>query len=123
MKQARESMFSMGGMDLFAVAHDTVHVETITNEDAHSTPSYQKDANLNDSEIRDLVKQYGKKKARRALKGQIAIEDGKLYDMSLTRAMYSTVWLKWWIAIIMKSCAGMSHSSCPVNSHKYLPSC
>ncbi|OXG54431.1 cadmium ion transporter [Cryptococcus neoformans Th84] len=114
MKQARESMFSMGGMDLFAVAHDTVHVETITDEDAHSTPSYQKDANLNGSEIRDLVKQYGKKKARRVLKGQIAIEDGKLYDMSLTRAMYSTVWLKWWIAIIMKGCAAALQVTYPL---------
>ncbi|EAL23016.1 hypothetical protein CNBA7830 [Cryptococcus deneoformans B-3501A] len=34
--------------------------------------------------------------------------------MSLIRAMYSTVWLKWWIAIIMKSCAAALQVTYPL---------
>lgn len=125
MKQARESMFSMVGMDVLAMNHDTAHVETITDEDTLPIPSLRQkeEGNLSGLENKGLVKQYGKKKANKILKGQVTIENGKLYDMSLIRAMYSTVWLKWWIAIIMKSCAGMSRSCRPVNRYRYLPSC
>lgn len=124
-KQVGESMFSVGGMDVFAVTHDIVHLETITDEVSLSTPSLhqKREGNLKGLKNRDLIKQYGKKKALKILEGQMTIEDGNLYDMSLIRAMYSTVWLKWWIAIIMKSCAGMSHTHPPqVNRRKDLPS-
>ncbi|KIR68936.1 cadmium ion transporter [Cryptococcus bacillisporus CA1873] len=117
-----ESMFSVGGMDVFAVTHDTVHLETITDEVSLSTPSLhqKREGNLKGLKNRDLIKQYGKKKALKVLEGQMTIEDGNLYDMSLIRAMYSTVCLKWWIAIIMKSCAAALQVTYPLITHQLI---
>ncbi|KJE02687.1 cadmium ion transporter [Cryptococcus gattii NT-10] len=79
-KQAGESMFSVGGMDVFAVTHDIVHLETITDEVSLSTPSLhqKREGNLKGLKNRDLIKQYGKKKALKILEGQMTIEDAAL---------------------------------------------
>ncbi|KAE8541543.1 hypothetical protein D1P53_002905 [Cryptococcus gattii VGV] len=103
------------------VTHDTVHLETITDEVNPFTPSsHQKGKGNLKGLNRDLVEQYGKKEALKVLEGQMAIEDGNLYDMSLIRAMYSTVWLKWWIAIIMKSCAAALQVTYPLITHQLI---
>ncbi|KIR42578.1 hypothetical protein I307_04542 [Cryptococcus deuterogattii 99/473] len=117
-KQDGESMFSVSGMD---VTHDTVHLETITDEVSPSTPSLHQKGKGNLKGLNgDLVKHYGKKKALKVLEGQMAIEDGNLYGMSLIRAMYSTVWLEWWIAIIMKSCTAALQVTYPLITHQLI---
>ena len=54
------------------------------------------------------VKRYGKRKAKKIAEGDLVMEDGKAYDMSVIRAMYSTVWLRWWMAIIFYACGCVS---------------
>ena len=36
----------------------------------------------------DLVRQFGKRKAKRILQGKLAVEDGQIYDLSLLKAIY-----------------------------------
>lgn len=45
----------------------------------------------------DLIKTYGKRKANKILAGKLAVEDGKIYDMSLVRACYEVNKLQFWI--------------------------
>lgn len=41
------------------------------------------------------------KTAKKLAKGSIAIEDGQIYDMSLWKAIYWTVWRKFWFAVTL----------------------
>nr|ODN90116.1 cadmium ion transporter [Cryptococcus depauperatus CBS 7841] len=95
-KQARESLFSID--EGYAVKNEGEYLETIVDEQA----SISKTELSQDSE---LIKKYGRKKAKKIQDGTLVIEDGKEYDMSLIKAMYKTVWWSWWKAIILKSCA------------------
>ncbi len=52
------------------------------------------------------VKRYGKKKAKKIAAGKLVVEDGKTYDMSLLKAMYSTVWVEWWFSVLLNCGAG-----------------
>lgn len=54
----------------------------------------------------DLAKQYGKSKAKKIAAGTLVVEDGKIYDMSLLKAMFATVWFQWSFAILLNACAG-----------------
>ena len=47
----------------------------------------------------DFVKLYGKRKAKKIIDDRIAVEDGKLFDMSIWKAMYKTISLEWWLAV------------------------
>ena len=57
------------------------------------------------------VRLYGKKKARKIANGDMVYEDGKGYDMSLVKAIYGTVWLRWWKAVILGLCGCESCTS------------
>ena len=48
-----------------------------------------------------LHEQFDKRIAKRISEGNLAIEDGKRYDMSLWKAIYFTIWKKWWLAVIL----------------------
>ncbi len=50
------------------------------------------------------VKLYGRKKAKMIAEGKLVYEDGKGYDMSLVKAMYATVWMRWWKALVLSAC-------------------
>lgn len=41
------------------------------------------------------------KTAKKLAKGSIAIEDGQIYDMSLSKAIYWTVWQRFWFAVFL----------------------
>jgi hypothetical protein len=57
------------------------------------------------------VSRFGRRKAKKIVEGKLAVEDGKVYDMSLIRAMYHTFAVKWWIAVACLVCS--SESRCP----------
>lgn len=57
------------------------------------------------------VKRFGRRKAKKIAEGKLAVEDGKVYDMSLIRAMYQTFAVKWWIAVACLVCS--SECRCP----------
>ena len=79
------------------------------NDDGHQDPSlslendtgkrYAKTTKTTHKQ--DLDKQYGKRKARKILAGQLAVEGGQVFDMSLWRACY-LVNMKhiWWSSIL-----------------------
>ena len=50
------------------------------------------------------VKKYGKRKAKKIAEGNLVMEDGQAYDRSILKAMYTTVCLKWWKAVILSAC-------------------
>ena len=50
------------------------------------------------------VKKYGKRKAKKIAEGNLVMENGQAYDMSILKAMYATVRLKWWKAVILSAC-------------------
>lgn len=51
-------------------------------------------------------KRYGKSTAKKIASGDIVLEDGKLYDMSLLRAIISTVWFEWCLSALLNAIAG-----------------
>jgi ATP-binding cassette subfamily C (CFTR/MRP) protein 1 len=55
------------------------------------------------------VKRFGRRKAKKIAEGKLAVEDGKVYDMSLIRAMYHTFAVKWWIAVACLVCSSECH--------------
>jgi len=55
---------------------------------------------------KENVRLYGKKKARKIAEGNLVMEDGKGYDMSLVWAMYESTWIMWWKAVILSACGG-----------------
>ena len=48
-----------------------------------------------------IVKKFGKRTAQCAANGDIAIEGGKVYDMSLWRAMHNVVMGKFWCLVLI----------------------
>ena len=50
-----------------------------------------------------------KRKGEEVAKGKIVFETGRKYDQTLLKAMYLTVWKRWWAAVILKGCGGKSH--------------
>ena len=50
------------------------------------------------------VTRYGKAKAKKIAEGKIAIEDGKEYDLSLFKAIFKTVRLRWLGLCILQLC-------------------
>ncbi|WVW86813.1 hypothetical protein I302_108868 [Kwoniella bestiolae CBS 10118] len=53
------------------------------------------------------IKLYGKKKAQKIAYDQLAIEDGKEYDMSLWYAVYLSFWKQYWTTVVL-SIAGQA---------------
>lgn len=43
----------------------------------------------------DKISQFGKNKAEQLANGTIAIEDGKVYTLSMWRAIFKTIWIDW----------------------------
>ena len=56
----------------------------------------------------EVVKLHGKKKAMKIAKGELVMEDGKAYDLSLVKALYMTCAVRWWKAVVMSGCGGGS---------------
>ena len=54
----------------------------------------------------EYVKAFGKSKAKKIAAGELVVEDGRTYDMSLLKAMFSTVWFEWCFSVILNACAG-----------------
>jgi hypothetical protein len=52
------------------------------------------------------VAKYGKRRAKKIANGDLIMENGKAYDMSLLWAMYATVWWRWWMAVSLKGLGG-----------------
>lgn len=50
----------------------------------------------------------GRRKAKRIKNGDLVEEDGVVYDQSLLKAMYNTVWKRWWLGVILKGLGGKS---------------
>ncbi|ORY22828.1 ABC transporter type 1, transmembrane domain-containing protein [Naematelia encephala] len=66
------------------------------------------------------VKEYGKKKAEKIAKGELVIEDGKTYDMSLLKAIYMTFQWKWWIAVLCMACGTVLQTTAPLVTRKII---
>ena len=45
--------------------------------------------------------ELGEKMAKKLAKGTIAIEEDEVYDMSLSKAIYWTVWRSFWFAVTL----------------------
>ena len=72
-----------------------------------STPIAVKKNEKKEEVNTDLRKKYGKKKAKKIVEGEYVVEDGKVWDMSLLGAIFSTVWMEWTLCVVLNSCAGM----------------
>lgn len=64
-------------------------------------PISQRPGGNKDEDDKQAVEKLSEKTAKKLAKGTIAIEYGQIYDMSLWKAIYHTVWKKWWIAVIL----------------------
>ncbi|WVQ95732.1 hypothetical protein IAU59_002831 [Kwoniella sp. CBS 9459] len=121
-KQARESMAFMETVDEYAVQHSSIHLRSIDPPDESQSASahllndqgQQVPKSANREKHHGIRKKYGKGKIKKVEKGELAIEDGKEYDASLIRAMYSTVWWIWWKAVICKGCAAGLQITAPL---------
>ncbi|WVQ83340.1 hypothetical protein IAT38_005479 [Cryptococcus sp. DSM 104549] len=51
----------------------------------------------------DYVKAFGKREAKKIEKGELVVEDGKLYDRSLLKAMYLCWWKDYWYACYLRT--------------------
>jgi hypothetical protein len=49
------------------------------------------------------------RRARKIENGDLIEEDGVVYDQSLLKAMYKTVWQRWWLGVILKGLGGRFH--------------
>jgi len=66
------------------------------------------DASLPDKVTEDdeqVIKSFGKRKAKKISMGQCAIEDGAFYDMSFTRVLVSTIKKQWLFCLFLNSMA------------------
>ena len=68
------------------------------------------------------VQQMSKRQSRKVDKGEWALEEGAVYDQSLLKAMYKTVWRRWWLGVVLKAMGGksdarVSSSPCGAISH------
>jgi hypothetical protein len=52
-----------------------------------------------------MIKSFGKRKAKKISKGQCAVEDGTFYDMSFTRVLISTIKKQWFFCLFLNSMA------------------
>ena len=59
----------------------------------------------------EYVKAFGKGKAKKIAAGNLVVEDGRTYDQSLLKAMFSTVWFEWCFSVGLNGCAGRRNSS------------
>lgn len=67
----------------------SAHQEALATTDAHVKDKLT--AAGSEAHTREeLVKRYGKRKADKIIAGRMAVEDGKIYDMSLLRACYES---------------------------------
>ncbi|KAL7425014.1 hypothetical protein Q5752_000701 [Cryptotrichosporon argae] len=62
----------------------------------------------------ELVRKFGHRKAKQIAEGKMAVEDGKAYDMSLLRAMYQTVWKRWWLGVVLKGAGACLQVTAPL---------
>lgn len=53
-------------------------------------------SNLSSAELK-----VSDKTAKKVVKGSFVIEDGQVYDMSLWKAIYMTIWKRWWFAVLL----------------------
>jgi hypothetical protein len=70
------------------------------------------DASLPDKLTEDdeqVIKSFGKRKAKKISMGQCAVEDGAFYDMSFTRVLVSTIKNQWFFCLFLNSMACKSH--------------
>ena len=56
-----------------------------------------------------VIKSFGKRKAKKITMGQCAVEDGVFYDMSFTRVIFSTIKKQWFLCLFLNSVACRSH--------------
>lgn len=63
-----------------------------------------------DAEIDETLKtaKISEKTAKKLAKGSIAIENGEIYDMSLSKAIYWTVWRRFWFAVSLNGLGNQS---------------
>ncbi|WVQ85784.1 hypothetical protein IAT38_007951 [Cryptococcus sp. DSM 104549] len=113
-KQARETMAGMEMVDEYAVQHDSRWLESMPGALAEDSHGRAEDDRSKELLEKDLIKKYGNKKAKKIADGKLVVEDGKEYDMSLVRAMYSAVWWRWWKAVIFKGCAAGLQVTAPL---------
>ncbi|CAD6567059.1 MAG: hypothetical protein TREMPRED_003289 [Tremellales sp. Tagirdzhanova-0007] len=66
------------------------------------------------------VKKYGKRKAKKIAEGNLVMENGQAYDMSILKAMYATVRLKWWKAVILSACGSTLQITAPLITRKII---
>jgi hypothetical protein len=72
-----------------------------------TTREFKAPTTIKDDHVAEVDKQieetFGKRKARKVMEGQYAVEDGKLYDMSLSRAIFSTVKKPWLLCLFFNA--------------------
>ena len=79
--------------------------------DGTSTPSSEKlSSSIEKSDRASDGHNISDKTAKKLAKGSIAIEDGKTYDMSLWKAIYMTIWKRWWLAVVLNGLGSGSRS-------------
>lgn len=61
-----------------------------------------------------IVQQFGKRKGRQVAMGQSAVEDGRFYDMSFTRVLFTTIKKQWFICLFLNSLACKSDHLCTI---------
>ncbi|OCF42639.1 cadmium ion transporter [Kwoniella heveanensis CBS 569] len=120
-KQARESMAFMETVDEYVVQHSSIHLQSVYPSESRSAPSralddraYSRKNESGKEENKEQLRKYGKSKAKKIEAGELVVEGGKVYDMSLIRAMYSTVWWRWWQAVFCKGCAAGLQITAPL---------
>jgi ATP-binding cassette subfamily C (CFTR/MRP) protein 1 len=61
----------------------------------------------------EVVKLFGKRKAKRVSTGQSAVEDGVLYDISFTRVLFSTIKTQWFLCLFLNgiTCQSLLYGS------------
>jgi hypothetical protein len=78
----------------------SAHQEAQATTDAHVTQKLAA-AGSEDHSRNELIKRYGKRKADKIIAGRLAVEGGKVYDMSLIRACYESNKKAIWTGLTM----------------------
>ena len=108
---AEETAIAEAAVDLAPGIGESVQVEQIP--DIVTPPSESSSITRRDDKPEkpatptvdpDLEKKYGKNKAAKLAAGKIAVENGKLYDMSLVNAIWHTVKMDWIIGCSFYAC-------------------
>jgi hypothetical protein len=85
-------------------------VTVVSRVDKAAKP--KSDASLPDKLTEDdeqVIKSFGKRKAKKIIMGQCAVEDGAFYDMSFTRVLISTIKKQWFFCLFLNSMACKFH--------------